>query len=263
MRAPIRSRSVPWVIAHRGDSAHAPENTLSAFHQAIHKGADWIEMDLQLASDEVVVVFHDETLDRLTGNPGRVDETASSTLGPMAVLADRFPTDAGTRVPTLAEVLNEVGSKLPLYLELKASGGERDARLLALVLEQLPPDSPHVLASFDAPLVRGALKAGRSAGLIAARPGDLRELGETEQHQLRCLSLLHSALEPAVTTWTRELGIELWCWTVDDTAAYRRVRRLGVHGICTNDVAWLRGRIEAEGPEAADDGEPPSTIADV
>src|SRR3954468_11732787 len=73
-----RTRGRPRVWAHRGDSAHAPENTMLALERARAAGADGIELDVQFDADKNVVVFHDTELERLTGRPGRMEATAAA-----------------------------------------------------------------------------------------------------------------------------------------------------------------------------------------
>jgi len=68
------AKSTPLIIAHRGDSANAPENTMAAFRLALEKGADGIELDVMLSADGVPVVIHDSTVDRTTNGSGRVRE---------------------------------------------------------------------------------------------------------------------------------------------------------------------------------------------
>src|SRR5512139_3175915 len=92
-----RTKGRPRIWAHRGDSAHAPENTMLAFDKARIAGADGIELDVRLDGDSNVVVFHDDTLDRLTGVSGRME--ALSTVDRAALRV------GGEPVPLLAEVL--------------------------------------------------------------------------------------------------------------------------------------------------------------
>jgi glycerophosphoryl diester phosphodiesterase len=88
----------PHLIAHRGDSQHAPENTLAAFRSAIAAGADWLEFDVQMTKDGALVVIHDETVDRTTNGSGPVRELT---------LAEIRALDAGNgqQVPTFAEAI--------------------------------------------------------------------------------------------------------------------------------------------------------------
>src|SRR3954452_20610992 len=92
-----RTRGRPRVWAHRGDSAHAPENTMLAFDRARAAGADGIELDVRFDGDHNVVGFHDSQLDRLTGRPGRLAEPAGSARAALR--------GGGEPVPLLADVL--------------------------------------------------------------------------------------------------------------------------------------------------------------
>lgn len=112
LRGPIPAR--PVAIAHRGDSAHQPENTLAAFRSAIDVGADWLEMDVQMSADGHLVVSHDTTVDRTTNGSGRV---ADLTLAQLQAL------DAGDgeQIPTFADVLALASeANIPVMPEAKS-----------------------------------------------------------------------------------------------------------------------------------------------
>src|SRR5690349_20515331 len=111
--------AVPLIIAHRGDSAARPENTLSAFKQGLSVGADLIEMDVQLTKDGQVVVLHDVTVNRTTDGSGSVREM---TLAEVKKLDAGFPTKFGAqykgeRVPTLGEALEVLRGKKKALVE--------------------------------------------------------------------------------------------------------------------------------------------------
>ena len=108
----------PIILAHRGDLAHAPENTLPAFQQALQKGADGVELDAKLTSDGHVIVIHDSTVDRTTDGKGRV---ASFTLEAIRKLdAGKWFNEkfTGTKVPLLEEVFEIVGKDKMINIEL-------------------------------------------------------------------------------------------------------------------------------------------------
>lgn len=234
----------PLVIAHRGDSAHAPENTLPAFEAAVAKGADWIELDLQLSRDDEVVVCHDDELTRLAGSPARLRDLDARTLAATDVGGRLFPAFAGTGVPSLRQVLDTIGSRVPLYLELKSSGrGRRDrdaALLLQKCLQLVPRHAPHALASFDAGLVRGALEDGRRAVLIVSDPQVVAKCSARELHGLFAVSVRHDAIDDALARRVLDGGPYLWAWTLHEDRPVRAALKRGVSGICGNDVAALR-----------------------
>src|SRR5688500_5922434 len=141
------------IIAHRGASAHAPENTLPAFRLAERAGADAIEFDVRLTSDGVPVVVHDPTLLRTTG---RRYVVASSTFAMLHELdaGSRFTRDGGRTfpwrgrgigVPSLEEVVRAM-PRMPLLIELKVRGAERAVRE---VLERTDALTRAVVVSFD------------------------------------------------------------------------------------------------------------------
>lgn len=234
----------PLIIAHRGNSAHAPENTVAAFRQAVDLGADWIELDVQLAADLQIVVVHDETLLRLAGRPERVGDLATAELARIHVLADRYPPTDETIIPALRDVLEGVGRLIPLYIEMKSNGWgraePRNRRLVRDCLDLVPSDSPHLLASFDPDLVRAVLEEGRRAVYILDEPRHLEDLHEDELLSLHAVSVRHDRLDMELQEQLRTLGLPLWMWTVDGEDAVRRAWDRGAAGICTNDVPGTR-----------------------
>ena len=108
------------IFAHRGASGYAPENTLEAFALAVAQGADGIELDVQLSSDGVPVVIHDETVDRVTEKTGWVKDYTLKELKKLTVLKDKFPGYTQSKIPTLKEVLEAVkASGIQVNIELK------------------------------------------------------------------------------------------------------------------------------------------------
>jgi len=108
----FRNGQRPLVIAHRGDCSNAPENTMAAFQAALDAGSDGIELDVFLTSDNHVIVFHDEDIERLTGKKGNI---TTMTLDQVRQLSVK-----GESIPTLEEVLATFADKLLINVELKA-----------------------------------------------------------------------------------------------------------------------------------------------
>ncbi|MGB2964248.1 MAG: glycerophosphodiester phosphodiesterase family protein [Anaerolineales bacterium] len=111
--------TTPVVIAHRGASAHAPENTLAAFHLAIEQGADAVEFDVQLTADKAVVVFHDSSLERTTNGFGKLKYQNLDYLKSLNAGKSYAPAYQDQQIPTLNEVFEEIGNKALLNVELK------------------------------------------------------------------------------------------------------------------------------------------------
>ena len=112
------------VIAHRGFSSRAPENTLAAIREAISIGADMAEIDVTLSSDEEIVVIHDETLQRTTNGSGLVSQFTLAELKDLDAGSWFGPRFAGERIPTLDEVLRTVNGKILLNIEIKSEAVE-------------------------------------------------------------------------------------------------------------------------------------------
>ncbi len=108
----------PTIFAHRGSSAHAPENTLAAFELAIRQNADAIELDAKLTADGEVVVFHDPTLDRTTDGSGWVSDHTLAELKELDAGCSFDVNFCGERIPTLAEVFEHVGQDTFINIEL-------------------------------------------------------------------------------------------------------------------------------------------------
>jgi glycerophosphoryl diester phosphodiesterase len=111
----------PVVIAHRGASMHAPENTLSAFQLALSQDADAIEFDVRLSSDKSVIVIHDSTLDRTTNGSGFVKDHSLDTLKTLNAGHAYGPAFPDEKIPTLDEVFDKFGASTFYNIELKNS----------------------------------------------------------------------------------------------------------------------------------------------
>ena len=140
-----------WRYAHRGlHGPGVPENSPSAFAAAIAKGMG-IECDIQRSLDGQAMVFHDATLDRLTAEAGPVAERSAEALGKIVL------TGSEDTIPTLRELLQQIGGKVPLLIEIKSE--RRDGRRVSAIclavrreLEGYP--GPHAIMSFDPRVVR-------------------------------------------------------------------------------------------------------------
>ncbi|ERI10470.1 glycerophosphodiester phosphodiesterase [Aneurinibacillus aneurinilyticus] len=108
------------IYAHRGSSIRFPENTLPAFTRAIKDGANGIELDVQLTRDEQIVVFHDWTLQRITGRRGKISDYTLKQLRTMDFGIWKHTTFAGVRIPTLEQVFKQfTGKNIMINIELK------------------------------------------------------------------------------------------------------------------------------------------------
>jgi len=235
------------VIAHRGASGLAPENTLPAFELAIRQGADALELDVRLTRDGAAVVIHDATLERTTDRSGPVLAHTLAELR-MADAGARFTLDrgrtfpfrgTGVRIPTLAEVLWAF-PKVPVLVEVKEPEVQEAVRR---VLLQEDAAGRCVPASEDG----AALQAFRAPPFaFGACAGDIAQLywavlfrRRLPQAGYRFLSVPRSHRGLPVPTSrfvaaARSQGCPVHVWTVNDAATARRLWARGVAGIVTN-----------------------------
>src|SRR3972149_525582 len=110
---------IPAIFAHRGSSAHAPENTLAAFELALQQEADGIELDAKLSADQQEDIIHDQTVDRTTHGTGRVRDLSPPALRELDAGSHFDVAFRGELIPTLAEVFEAVGKRTFINIELK------------------------------------------------------------------------------------------------------------------------------------------------
>jgi len=223
----------PLVIAHRGASAEAPENTLRAFRRALALKVDGLELDVQVTRDGVPVVFHDATLRRLTGTPGRVGAKTWRELKKLRV--------HGTEsIPRLAGVLALVRGRAVVQIELK-----RGARVAPVVraIHRARAARRVIFASFEVTLLRAARRLAPEIPrmLIAEGRRLPRLLRQMSALGATGLSLDHRAVRsrPVVDRIHRQGGT-VWCWTVNGAPAMRRLAGWGVDAILSDNPALLR-----------------------
>ena len=253
---PILDATRRSVVAHRGNRAHAPENTLESFAQAVALGADALEFDVHVTADGIPVVHHDATLDRTTSGTGAL---AARTLAELQALdaGARWTGDAGRsypyrergiRVPTLAELLATFPD-VPLLIEIKTPAASAAVRA---TLERHGAEARTVVDAFDAaalvPFRDSAIAVGSSRGdvarLLATTTLGLRP--RAVPYRAVCVPLGYYGLPLPVVRFAaalRPLGVPVHVWTVNDIAVARQLWRSGIAGIITDDPgAMLRAR---------------------
>ena len=232
--------TIPKIFAHRGASAHAPENTMAAFQLAAAQHADGIELDVMLSKDAEVVVIHDDTVDRTTNGTGRVREMTLSEL-------KALDAGDGQEIPTLKEVIDEFGGKLLINIELKnlASLFDRLPILVAQLLQPYEFKEKLIISSFNPfNLVRFRRQlTGIDLGLLT-----------TPHHAKNWLWRMfrYDALHPYFEDVDRTLVAALHAqnrkvnvWTPDEPDDFRRLAALGVDSIITNYPQRAREVLES------------------
>jgi glycerophosphoryl diester phosphodiesterase len=235
-------------VAHRGASAAALENCLPAFRLARQQRADGVELDAMISADGQVVVFHDDDLARLA--PGRRERVADLRLAELREVELVGPAGRG-HIPTLSEVIEELGPDLLVNIELKTPQPRQKAWLgQALAVEVARLVRRHdlgrraLVSSFN-PMALARFRAAAPmvpSGLLFATDQKPWLRRACARHVLRPLALHPEAVmvtARSVRRWRRE-GYALNVWTVDDPAELARLRGLGVDGVITNDPEAAR-----------------------
>ena len=241
----------PLVVAHRGASAHHPENTLEAFDAALEAGADGLELDLQLTADGRVVVLHDATLARVFARAGRVIDVPLSVVETLDAGGHFAPDLPPAAVPLLSDVLGRYHGRTHLFLELKRQRDRRTSdRLLARVLALLPPPGEAErlwLIGFPRGLVRRA-KAERPdlpvawthASALARTP----VLARAAVHGLDGLLVPARHARPATGGRLHRHRKWLLTYACDSGEDVRRALAAGADVLMADDPALLRRRVD-------------------
>jgi glycerophosphoryl diester phosphodiesterase len=234
----------PLVIAHRGASARAPENTMAAFRLAEAMGADAIELDAKLTRDGHVIIHHDRTLDRTTDGYGRVDRCSLEEIRSLDAGSHFDASFAKERIPTLREVLERLGEQILVNVELTNYAHPFDPlpnRALSIV-KKLRLEERVLFSSFN-PIalltLRSAVSLNRLALLLIERePVFVRRILENV--------IPHGWVHPQYDMATqghirslRQRGARVSVWTVNDRSAIRACIEMGADGVITDvpDVA--------------------------
>jgi len=245
---------IPAIIAHRGASAYAPENTLAAFELALRQKADAIELDAKLTADERVVVIHDQTLERTTGVQGRVIDSKWSILKKLDAGSHFDVAYRGEPIPLLDDVLDAVGRQTYTNIELTNYASYSDHlpdRVAAIVKHHGLTDRVFFSSFNPIGLIRiHRLLPKPPIGLLAL-PGKSGAIARSWLGHL----LGYQSLNPALDNANRQLiarihrrKCRVLVYTVNEPEAMRRMFDLGVDGIFTDDPLTAR-RVLSTGSE--------------
>jgi glycerophosphoryl diester phosphodiesterase len=220
----------PLIIAHRGSSGRELENSLAAFRRAAAEVCDGVELDIHTTRDGEFLVHHDQALPS-----GELISALSLAELSKIPLADGFP------APTLAEALAATG-ELDVYIEAKTLPQAADDALLELIRTDLKPARLHVHA-FDHRII--ARLAARSPSLslgVLSSSYPVDPVGPVLGAGARTLWQQRDLIDQELVTRCTNAGITIIAWTVNDIAEARRLRSLGVAGLCGNWPERMRSR---------------------
>lgn len=247
------SMAGPLLIAHRGASVEAPENTMAAFERAWELGADGIECDVRLTAEGELVCLHDEDTLRVTG---RAESCRELTVAELAALEVRIDGRAGAgRICLLSEVLGSVPERKRVYVEVKdgveaVEALERELRRGTVGIEQV------TVISFRDDVLAAVGRLGLEVATLLLQGW---ETAEEEQKAVERIDWLwqrcercgargmgfEACEEPTAALYAalQERGGESHVWTVDTVELARRYAGMGFRSITTNDPRALAGRV--------------------
>lgn len=227
------------IIAHRGASYEAPENTLIAIERGIQIGADMIEIDIQLSSDGIPVVFHDLSTSRTT-NLKRLKIEKLSLIEIKALDAGSwFSKDyLWERIPTLDELLQLDFKNTFLMIELK-KGLHSPATIVSAVLESVDrasylKSSQIVIGSLDFPLVQEVHKQAPHMNLVGILD-KIQAISSFIELGVKRLAINKRLITKELVKELHDQEIEVWVWTVDEKKTLLKLKDYGVDGVFCNN----------------------------
>jgi len=252
----VEQPSLPLIVAHRGASADAPENTLPAFRLAWQQKADAIEGDFHLTKDGHIVCIHDKDTDNYCDQNLVVKKSTLKQLRSLDVGKKFDRKFAGTKIPTIDEVFRTVPKGKKIYVEVKC-GPEIIPELLKKITESRLSAKQIVLISFQASVIaefkkhRKDIKACWLTGFKKGKSGNVEPNVQTI---LKTITMIHAdgfssskngIVLPVIQRVKKE-GFEYHVWTVDDPAVALKFLKWGAQSVTTNKPGMIRRKLSFE-----------------
>lgn len=236
------------IVAHRGASYLAPENTLASVKLAFELGADAVEIDVHLSKDKRIMVNHDKNTKRTAGGIDmNLKDTDSEELRKLDVGSWKDQKFKGEKMPFLEEVLRKVPGGRKLVIEVKSSPE------ILPYLQQLISESEIqerlVIISFDKEVI---VQAKQRMPAIPAywllHNFENYTLPEAiklaKEHKLNGFDVYYKLVDRDFKQKMEQAGLEVWVYTVNDPEIARKLTKLGVHGITTDRPKWLKNELQ-------------------
>jgi glycerophosphoryl diester phosphodiesterase len=232
----------PVIVAHRGFSAKAPENTLSAFQAAIDAGAPAIELDVHATADDSVVCIHDNTVDRTTAGTGEVSEMTCRQLATLEAGAWKSEEYEGEPIPLLTEALEMMLGHALTVVEIKGAGiadmvwesiqaaGAEDN----VVIISFKPAEIERMHEIAPQLPTGLLIGGDDFPEGSSADVAAELVGRARASHASFLDTSHKPITPQLVTQLHRRGMALWVYTVNDEARMLELAAMGVDGLTTD-----------------------------
>ncbi|HEX2923127.1 MAG TPA: glycerophosphodiester phosphodiesterase [Chloroflexota bacterium] len=248
LRSALRGR--PLVIAHRGASGEAPENSMAAFQLAIEQGADLIETDVHLTADGQLVAIHDHSLDRTTDGHGLVREHTLAQIKSLDSGAWFAPSFSGQKVLTLDELLAWAANRIPVAIEIK-NGPIYYEGIEERVVETIRRhgmERSAMVISFDHAAVKRLKRlSGEVLGGVLFAGTPMRASNLAIEAEAEAILPNWASITPEMVADAHDRGLAVSTWVTDETAEMRWVLAHGVDAIATNRPGRLAALLQSQG----------------
>lgn len=242
----MTKHTFPQLIAHRGASIYAPENTLAALRKAAELGASWVESDIAITSCGEAIILHDSTLNRTTNGRGEVSKTSCADIRQLDAGSWFAPEFKDERIPTLDEWLSCAAAlDLGLNLELKVPANQAEfavKRLLESLERHWSSDySKLLISSFTLENLKTVYKASKKLALgFLSRTWSSRDGDIVKSLNCASINLSRQSIDAKLMKQLEAYEIPVLAYTVDDKALAEHLFELGVTGVFSNDPCLLK-----------------------
>lgn len=220
----------PLVIGHRGAMGHETENSLASVQKALDLSVDMIEIDVFKIKSGEIVVFHDQTVDRLTNGPGNIEEYYIFDLKKLIL-------DGGHKIPMLQDVLKLIDNKVVLNIELKGAGTADKVNHIIQYYIKNNGWSPEnfIISSFNWEELRMMRKLNDSVAIaILTEDNPLEALAIGKELNAVAINPYFENLDTDVVMKIKQAGFKIYTWTVNEPDDIAAMKKIGVDGIITN-----------------------------
>jgi len=242
----------PVIIAHRGESFEAPENTLSSINRAWEKGVKVVEIDIQLTKDKQIVVFHDTNTQRLSGIKKQIKNTTLNELKLLDIGSHKGAAWKGERIPTLNDVLKTIPANGKLIIEIKSNYKILEILKNELQQSQLSPSQIEIIA-FNANTLAKAKQLMPQYTMLwllnldytfpwwlyfCSKKQIIKKVNHLKLDGVNVFS--GKLLNPSFISSFKNAGLLVYTWTVNNPKIAEQLIYSGIDGITTDRAHWMK-----------------------
>lgn len=227
------------ITAHRGSSLYYPENTLTSIAKSIEENADYVEVDVRLTKDNKVVLFHDNTLKRVNGRNQSIEDMTLEEVKKVDNGSYKNKKYDYENIPTLEEVFENFKGKIKFNIELKMNNkkGYELSKEVSKLIKEYSMSQDVVVSSFNKLTIEKFKKDNKDikTGYIISNPID-----NIEKLECDFISIKYNLLSKELVEKIHENNKEIHIWTINDEEDIRKIIKLGVENIITDDVNLVK-----------------------